>query len=176
MSELSQRQKYDLKRLIEELKKCKGKHTELISLYVPPSKQLSDVTAYLRNEISESQNIKSKTTKKNVLSAIESILSRLKNYKSPPENGVVFFVGHRNIGSDQTSMIAFVIEPPIPFKTFLYRCDSLFYLQPLEEMLTEKEVYGLILIDRRECTVGILRGSRIDLLKYMTSQVPGKHG
>lgn len=176
MSEISQRQKYDLKRKIEELKDCRGKHTELISLYVPSTKQIFDVTSYLKNEISESQNIKSKTTKKNVLSAIESILSRLKNYKKPPENGVVFFVGHRGIGSDQTSMVAFVIEPPLPFKTFLYRCDSLFYLEPLEEMLTEKEVYGLILIDRRECTVGILRGNRIDLLKYMTSQVPGKHG
>jgi peptide chain release factor subunit 1 len=43
-------------------------------------------------------------------------------------------------------------------------------------MLTEKDVYGLLLIDRRECTIGVLRGNRIDLLKYMTSQVPGKHG
>jgi len=176
MSEISGRQKYDLKRKIEELGECRGKHTELISLYVPSTKQIFDVTSYLKNELSESQNIKSKTTRKNVLSAIESILSRLRNYKTPPENGVVFFVGHKSIGSDQTSMIAFVVEPPMPFKTFIYRCDSLFYLQPLEEMLTEKEVYGLILIDRRECTVGILRGSRIDLLKYMTSQVPGKHG
>jgi peptide chain release factor subunit 1 len=176
MTGLTQRQKYDLKKKIEELRECKGKHTELISLYVPQSKQISDVTSYLKNELSESQNIKSKTTRKNVLSAIESILSRLRNYKTPPENGVVFFVGHKSIGSDQTSMVAFVIEPPLPFKTFLYRCDSLFYLQPLEEMLTEKDVYGLILLDRRECTVGILRGDRIDLLKYMTSQVPGKHG
>lgn len=176
MSEISRRQKYDLKRKIEELGECRGKHTELISLYVPSTKQISDVTSYLKNELSESQNIKSKTTRKNVLSAIESILSRLRNFKNLPENGVVFFVGHKSIGSDQTSMIAFVIEPPIPFKTFLYRCDSLFYLQPLKEMLTEKEVYGLILIDRRECTIGILKGSRIDLLKYMTSHVPGKHG
>jgi peptide chain release factor subunit 1 len=176
MTELSQRQKYDLKIKIEELKECKGKHTELISLYVPSTKQISDVTSYLKNELSESQNIKSKATRKNVLSAIESILSRLRYYKNPPENGVVFFVGHKSIGSDQTSMVAYVIEPPMPFKTFIYRCDSLFYLKPLEEMLTEIEVYGLILIDRRECTVGILRGNRIDLLKYMTSQVPGKHG
>jgi peptide chain release factor subunit 1 len=176
MSEISRRQKYDLKRKIEELGECRGKHTELISLYVPSTKQISDVTSYLKNELSESQNIKSKTTRKNVLSAIESILSRLRNFKTLPENGVVFFVGHKSIGSDQTSMIAFVIEPPMPFKTFLYRCDSLFYLQPLKEMLTEKEVYGLILIDRRECTIGILKGSRIDLLKYMTSHVPGKHG
>jgi len=176
MEEMTQRQKYDLKRQLEELKECKGKHTELISLYIPPTKQIYDVTSYLKNELSESQNIKSKTTRKNVLSAIESILSRLKNFKQSPKNGVVFFVGHKGIGSDQTEMVVFVIEPPMPFKTFLYRCDSLFYIIPLEDMLTEKDVYGLLLIDRRECTVGILRGNRVDLLKYMTSQVPGKHG
>ena len=176
MSELTQRQKYDLKRKIEELKSCKGKHTELISLYVPPNKKIFDASAYLKNEFSQSQNIKSKTTMKNVLSAIESIMSRLKNFKKPPENGVIFFVGHKSVGSDKTEMVAYVIEPPMPITTFLYRCDSLFYTEPLEQMFTEKEIYGLLLIDRRECTVGILRGNRVEMLKYMTSQVPGKHG
>ena len=176
MDEMTQRQKYDLKRKIEELKSCRGKHTELISLYVPPSKQIFDVNSYLKNEFSQSQNIKSKTTRKNVLSAIESIMSRLKYFKQPPENGVIFFVGHRSVGSDQTEMIAYVIEPPLPITTFLYRCDSSFYIEPLEEFLTEREIYGLLLIDRRECTVGILKGDKIELLKYMTSQVPGKHG
>ncbi len=176
MTEMTQRQKYDLKREIEELKQCKGRHTELISLYVPPTKQIFDVVSYLKNELSQSQNIKSKTTKKNVLSAIESILSRLKNFKRPPENGVIFFVGHKSIGSDQTEMVAYVVEPLTPITTFLYRCDSLFYLEILEGMLIEKDIYGLLLIDRRECTIGILRGNRVDMLKYMTSQVPGKHG
>jgi len=176
MTEMTQRQKYDLKREIEELKKCKGKHTELISLYVPHTKQIFDVTSYLKNELSQSQNIKSKTTRKNVLSAIESILSRLKYFKQPPENGVIFFVGHKSIGSDQTEMVAYVVEPPMPITTFLYRCDSLFYVEPLEGMLTERDIYGLLLIDRRECTIGILRGNRVDMLSYMTSQVPGKHG
>ena len=173
---MTERQQYDLKRQIEELKSCRGKHTELISLYVPPNKQISDVTSYLKNEFSQSQNIKSKTTRKNVLSAIESILSRLKMFRQPPENGVVFFVGHKSIGSDQTEMVAFVIEPPMPISIFLYRCDSEFFVDPLQEMLVEKDIYGLLLVDRRECTVGILRGNRVDLLKYMTSQVPGKHG
>ena len=176
MTEMTQRQKYDLKRQIEELKTCKGRHTELISLYVPPNKQISDVNSYLKNEFSQSQNIKSKQTRKNVLSAIESIQSRLKQFKQPPENGVIFFVGHKSVGSDQTEMVAFVIEPPMPISTFLYRCDSEFYVDPLQNMLVEKEIYGLMLIDRRECTVGILRGNQIELLKYMTSQVPGKHG
>jgi peptide chain release factor subunit 1 len=176
MTEMTPRQKYDLKRKLEELKACKGRHTELISLYIPPNKQIFDVNSYLKNEYSQSQNIKSKTTMKNVLSAIESIMSRLKNFKQPPENGVIFFVGHKSIGSDKTEMVAYVIEPPMPIATFLYRCDSLFYTEPLEQMFTEKEIYGLLLLDRRECTIGLLRGNRIDMLKYMTSQVPGKHG
>ena len=173
---MTQRQKYDLKRQLEELKSCRGRHTELISLYVPPSKQIFDVNSYLKNEYSQSQNIKSKTTMKNVLSAIESIMSRLKNFKQPPENGVIFFVGHKSVGADKTEMVAFIIEPPIPITTFLYRCDSAFYLEPIESMLAEKEIYGLFLIDRRECTIGLLKGNRINMLKYMTSQVPGKHG
>jgi peptide chain release factor subunit 1 len=174
--EMTQRQIYDLKRQLEELKKCRGKHTELISLYVPPSKQIFDAIAYLRNEYSQSQNIKSKTTMKNVLSAIESIMSRLKTFKQPPPNGLAMFVGHKSIGADKTDMVAYVIEPPMSVITFLYRCDSEFYIEPLEEMLDEKEIYGLFLIDRRECTIGMLRGSRIEKLRYMTSQVPGKHG
>ena len=176
MTEMTQRQKYDLKRKLEELKTCKGRHTELISLYIPPNKQIFDVNAYLKNEYSQSQNIKSKTTMKNVISAIESIMSRLKQFKQPPENGVIFFVGHKSVGSDKTEMVAYIIEPPIPIATFLYRCDSMFYIKPLEQMLLEKEIYGLLLVDRRECTVGILKGSRVEMLKYMTSQVPGKHG
>lgn len=174
--DMTQRQIYDLRRSLEELKKCRGKHTELISLYVPSSKQIFDVVAYLRNEYSQSQNIKSKTTMKNVLSAIESIMSRLKTFKQPPPNGLAMFVGHKSIGADKTDMVAFIIEPPMPVITFLYRCDSQFYTEPLEAMLTEKEIYGLFLIDRRECTVGMLRGSRVELIRYMTSQVPGKHG
>jgi peptide chain release factor subunit 1 len=62
MAELTPRQKYDLKRQLEELRDCRGRHTELISLYVPPNKQIHDVMSYLRNEYSQSQNIKSKTT------------------------------------------------------------------------------------------------------------------
>ena len=176
MAVMTERQKYDLKRKIEELKACRGKHTELISLYTPPNKQIFDVTSYLKNEYSQSQNIKSKTTRKNVMAAIDSIMSRLKYFKQSPENGVVFFVGHKSISSDQTEMVAYVVEPSLPIGTFLYRCDSSFYLEPLEEMLVEKEKYGLLLIDRRECTIGLLRGNRIELFNYMTSRVPGKHG
>jgi len=171
---LDETQRYLFQRKIKELKDIKGHHTELISLYIPPNRQISDVVAYLRDEYSQSSNIKSKQTRKNVLAAIESLMSRLKYLKKPPPNGIAFFVG--TVYNGQPKMIAEVIEPPIPINTYLYRCDSEFYLQPLEKLIEEKDVYGLLLIDRRECTIGFLTGSRIETAVYMTSRVPGKHG
>ena len=43
-------------------------------------------------------------------------------------------------------------------------------------MLETQDIYGLLLIDRRECTIGFLVGNRIETATYMTSRVPGKHG
>jgi peptide chain release factor subunit 1 len=176
MTELTELQKYEFRRSLEEVSKLSGRGTELISLYVPPTRQVSDVAAYLRNEYSQSSNIKSASTRKNVQAAISSILSRLKNFKQPPENGLVFFVGHRSVGADQTSMVQFVLEPPDQVQTFMYRCDSNFYLEPLQEMLEKKDQYGLIVIDRSEATVGMLSGKRIVSLKNLQSLVPSKHG
>ncbi|MCK5397138.1 MAG: peptide chain release factor aRF-1, partial [Thermoplasmata archaeon] len=39
----------------------------------------------------------------------------------------------------------------------------------------EEEVYGLIVMDRNEATVGILNGRRIEVIKNMQSRVMGKH-
>ncbi|MCK4613986.1 MAG: peptide chain release factor aRF-1 [Thermoplasmata archaeon] len=176
MTEATARARYDFKRKLEELRTLKGRGTELISLYLPPNRQIFDAASYLRNELSQSSNIKSKGTRKNVTSAIESILSRLKSYRKPPENGVVFFVGHVPKGGDQTTMVSHVLEPPEPISTYLYRCDSQFFLEPLEAMLETKERYGLIVVDRSEATVGMLIGSRIETIKNLPSRVPSKHG
>ena len=175
MTELTDLQKYEFRRSLEEVRKLSGRGTELISLYIPPSRQISDVSNYLRSEYSQSSNIKSASTRKNVQAAISSILSRLKNFKLPPENGLVFFVGHRSIGADQTDMVQFVLEPPEPVPTFIYRCDSKFFTEPIEGMLETKETYGLIVIDRSEATIGYLHGKQIVSLKNMQSLVPSKH-
>jgi peptide chain release factor subunit 1 len=168
--------RYELQRTLEELGNYSGHATELISLYVPRSKQISFVSNYLKNEYSQSSNIKSKSTRKNVTSAIESINSRLKSYKQPPEKGVIFFVGHIATTGDQTDMVQITIEPPMPITTFLYRCDSKFYLDPLMDMLVDRDTYGLLVIDRSEATIGLLRGKRVEVLKNIPSRVPSKHG
>ncbi|MBX8638273.1 MAG: peptide chain release factor aRF-1 [Thermoplasmata archaeon] len=176
--EITEKQRYDFRREIERIAAYRGRGTELISLYVPAGKMISDVANYLREEQSQSSNIKSSSTRKNVQSAISSILSRLKGYKMlAPENGIAFFVGTvpKNGNSDQTTMVQHVIEPPEPVPTFLYRCDSSFYLDPLNSMIEVKDVYGLIVIDRKEATIGFLRGQSIQVAKNMHSQVPSKH-
>ncbi|WP_321210924.1 peptide chain release factor aRF-1 [Methanothermobacter sp. DP] len=176
MSEPSSKELFEFKRTLQELSDKRGRGTELVSVYIPPDRQISDVAKHMREELSQSANIKSKQTKKNVQSAIEVIMQRLKLFPRPPEKGLVMFVGMVPRGGPGTEkMETYVFEPPEPIKTYIYHCNSEFYLEPLKEMLEEKETYGLAVLDRKEATIATLRGKRIDILKTLTSGVPGKH-
>jgi len=168
--------RYSFQRKLDEIAACKGRATELISLYVPPGKQLSDVMSYLRNEYAQSSNIKSRTTRKNVMWAIESLMGRVRSFKQVPSNGVAFFVGSKAIGADKSEPVTFIVEPPESLNTYLYRCDSTFFLDPLLAMVHEPETWGLIVMDRAEVTFGLLRGKRVEALRNRQSLVPSKHG
>jgi peptide chain release factor subunit 1 len=168
--------RYTFQRKLDEIAAAKGRATELISLYVSPGKQISDVMGYLRNEYAQSSNIKSRTTRKNVMWAIESLMGRVRQFKEPPKNGVAFFVGNKAIGADKSEPVTFIVEPPEPLNTYLYRCDSTFFLDPLLAMVHEPDTWGLIVMDRAEATLGLLRGKRIEVLRNKQSLVPSKHG
>src|SRR5437764_11422065 len=175
MAQITGMEKYKFRRALEEIEAAQGRGTDLVTVYVPPERPISDVTNYLRGELSQSSNIKSAGTRKNVTQAIESAMQRLKGYRMPPANGLVVFTGHVSVGADQTKMVSYILEPPEPVASFLYRCDSKFYTEPLHEMLAEKDVYGLVVIDWSEATLGVLRGKRIEVIKNLQSQVPSKH-
>ena len=168
------RKRYEFKKALEKLEEKEGSGTELISLYIPPDKQIYDVTAHLRDEYGQCANIKSKQTRTNVQSAISSILSRLKYYKTPPENGMAVFCGAINVGGDKTDLESIIVEPPEVISTYSYRCSSSFELEPLKAMLDDKFVYGLLVIDRREAYWGLLRGTHIEPINGANSTVPGK--
>lgn len=163
---------YEFKRKLEELERYKGRGTELITLYIPPDKNIADVVSQLRSELSQAENIKSKQTRVNVIGGLEAILQRLKMFKKPPEHGMVIVSG---VVDCKQKRVTEIIIPPEPVPLYKYHCNSKFYLEPLKDMLKEKKVYGLIVLDRREATIGLLRGKRIDVLDYKTSNVPGKH-
>ncbi len=176
MTEISSKELYEFKRTLQELSDKKGRGTELVSVYIPRDKQISDVVKHMRDEQGQSANIKSKSTKKNVQSAIEVIMQRLRLFPTPPERGLVLFVGMIPRGGPGTEkMETYVFEPPEPIQTYTYHCDSEFFLEPLKEMLADKDVYGLAVLDRKEATIATLKGKRVDIVKTLTSGVPGKH-
>jgi len=170
------RRKYEFRKVIEDLKEYEGSGTQLVTIYIPPDKQVSSVVAHVTQEHSEASNIKSKQTRTNVQDALTSIKDRLRYYDTyPPDNGIVIFSGAVDSGGGQTNMVTKVLEsPPDPIQSFRYHCDSDFLTEPLEEMLTDKGLFGLIVLDRREANVGWLKGKRVEPVKSASSLVPGK--
>ena len=50
MAEQSAHEKYEFKKKLEGLRDKKGRSTELITIYIPPDKQIFDVTNQLKEE------------------------------------------------------------------------------------------------------------------------------
>jgi peptide chain release factor subunit 1 len=172
--ERSTLEKHRLKKVLDELRSYRGRHTELISIYIPDGYDINLVAQRVREEYSTAQNIKSKTTRKNVLGALERISQYLKLHRTTPKNGLILFCGNVSEQEGVADIQIFPINPPEPVSVSLYRCLQEFVLDPLEETLLEKDVFGLLVLDRREATIGLLNGKRTDKLKKMTSGVPGK--
>ncbi|MCD6529965.1 peptide chain release factor aRF-1 [Candidatus Bathyarchaeota archaeon] len=168
-------QKYRLRKAIEYLKKKEGRGTELISLYVPPGRSISEVVNMLRQEYGTASNIKSTTTRKNVQDAIVKVMQRLKLFSRVPENGLVIFCGSiPQNGPGSEKIETYVIVPPEPISIYLYRCDSRFHTEYLEEFLKERENYGILVFDAGSATFAILSGKRVEIVREITSGVPGK--
>jgi len=166
---------FRLKKTLSALASKEGRATELITLYVPPGKQISDALNMLRDEYGTASNIKSTTTRKNVQEAIVKVQQRLKLFKAPPENGLVIFCGaipQNGAGSER--MEIYVVVPPEPIGIYLYRCDSRFHTEHLLDLLREKETYGILLIDASGATIATLQGKRLEIVREITSGVPGK--
>ena len=163
-----------LKKLIKELENYRGRRTELISYYLPPNYDIVSAMNQISTEISTAKNIKSDQTRNNVIAALEKIASALKNIKKIGENGLVIFCGNVSEQEGRSDIRIWIIEPPEPLNLKIYHCDQQFLLEPLKETLREKDVYGLIVLDAKEVTIGILRGKTIVPMFNKESNVPGK--
>jgi len=163
-----------LKGLIKKLGSIRGRHTELITIYVPAGANLNIVGTQVTQEQGTAANIKSKTVRKNVLGALEKVAQHLKLYRSTPPNGLAIFCGNVSEKEGDSDIELWAIEPPEKLNQRLYRCDQTFVLDPLKHMVREKEIYGLIVLDKSDSEIGLLAGKRIESLKHIESLVPGK--
>ena len=68
--------KRELREFIENLGKYRGRHTELITVYIPEGYDVNTVQKQLEAEKSTAKNIKSTATRKNVGDALQEIFNR----------------------------------------------------------------------------------------------------
>lgn len=172
--ELNEKEKLELEEIITELEAKRGRHTQFVTVMIPAGFNINQVVRQLEAEKSTAANIKSKTTRTNVTDALDMIIRKLKEYKQTPQNGLAVFSGNIAEQEGSSDVQIWAIEPPKPLKVRMYRCDQVFVLDPLNEMIQTQEIYGLLAIDRKDATIGLLEGKEIKVLSKLTSGVPGK--
>jgi len=174
MTSITASQRYHLKKFVKELEQHRGRHTELVSVYIPVGYDINSIINHIAQEQGTASNIKSKSTRDNVIGALERMIQHLRLFKRTPPNGLAVFSGNVAEREGQQDFQIWSIEPPIPLNFRTYRCDKEFVLEPLREMMETKEVYGLVAMDRRDAIIAILKGKTIIPLLKTHSEVPGK--
>jgi peptide chain release factor subunit 1 len=162
-----------LKHKVEELKAYKGRHSSFTTLYIPPTKSLTDVTSFVKTELSGADNIKSKTNRKNVADNLTAILSELTKINVLPATGLAFFFGIEEEGGTGKS-IREMIVPPTPISQFIYTCGREFITDELESMTRPKSLIVIVLIEGGKVTIGYLRGKHMELVRDEDFYIIGK--
>ncbi|MEW6063560.1 MAG: LAGLIDADG family homing endonuclease [Nanoarchaeota archaeon] len=171
---MNTKQRYQIRKFVNELAKIRGRHTELVSVYIPAGYDMNKIIQHLQQEQGTAENIKDKTTRMHVIDSLERMVRHLRLYKRTPENGLAIFAGNIAAQEGKSDIKVWSVEPPQELKFRSYRCDQTFMLDPLREMLEVREVYGLIVLDNREANIALLKGTFIEEVADMTSGVPGK--
>lgn len=166
---MSLKTQYEMKKQLKKLSSIRGSGTELISVYIPSTFVISDEIGKLKDEQSQCANIKSKTTRQNVIDALEKMIQYIKLYRTPPQNGMAIFCGNISPEQSRTDIQLFMITPPYPIKVNIYRCDSQFLLDPLIAMMESTDNYVLLVMDGREATIAILSGTHVQIEKKLRS-------
>jgi peptide chain release factor subunit 1 len=166
--------KIKLWKLLRELEKMRGRHTELVSFYIPAKSEFNKASELISQEQALTRNVKNKTVRKNVLSALEKISQELKLYKKLPENGLVIFCGNISKEEGKADIRLWTVIPQEKIYVKLYWCGQKFELKPLKELIKEKNNYGIICLDKSSADIAVISGKNVNILKHLSSIVPGK--
>lgn len=167
--------RHKLKHFVKELSAYRGRGTELVSVYAPAGYDLNVIINQLQQEQGTAENIKSKQTRTNVVDALERMIVHLRGVAKTPPNGLAAFSGNVSEREGQSDVRVWSIEMPIPSTQRLYRCDKEFILDPIRAIVDQENTYGLVVLDRRDAMVALLKGKTIIPLVQTHSEVPGKH-
>jgi len=168
-------EKLKFKKLLKELTNCVGDGTSMVTLLLPHKKEIHQVNQTLVDEYCAANNIKSRVNRLSVLSAITSCQQKLKLYNRVPPNGLCILVG-TIVNGDDRKQISIDIEPPKPIVSYLYKCDSVFHIESLFDMLKDDKRYGYLIMDGKGYLLATLSGNKKDIIFTESVDLPNKHG
>src|SRR3989344_5940992 len=110
---MNPKQKLELKKIIRELSQIRGRHTELVSVYVPAGYDLNKIIGHLQEEQGTAGNIKDARTRNNVVDSLERAIRQLRLYKRTPPNGLAIFSGNASEQEGKVDIKVWAVEPVV---------------------------------------------------------------
>ena len=168
--------RHKLRKMIAWLSDKEGMGKEFISLYIPPTASTDQIITTLKNGTNLS-NQENERTMDRLQDNLKNLIQHLKVKKKIPENGLALFVGTFNVKDQKNEVSSFEeLIPPETLVTYLYEVDDHFHLEPIREMLRNPRFVGLVAMDSKKASFGLLNGEHLELIKDITSGIPGKSG
>ena len=125
---IDKKQRRELLKFIKKLDHVRGRHTELVSVYVPAGYELVKIIQHLAQEQGTASNIKDSTTRKNVQDSLERMIQHLRLYKKNPEHGLAVFAGNISEREGAQDIGVWSLEPPEPVSFRLYLIIYLIFI------------------------------------------------
>jgi len=161
---------HKLKKRIAYLASKEAAQKTFVSLYVPFDGSVGQAVAALKNELKTNSKLEG-----NAESNLKQLAQYLKQVPAIAENGLAVFAGV--YAPNEVTPPQFNIEevvPPEPVAALHFEVGNLFQLKPLREMLRDPKVVGVLVLDAKDATLGLVNGDITDIVYRTSSGVPGK--
>ncbi|MCW3994698.1 MAG: peptide chain release factor aRF-1 [Candidatus Bathyarchaeota archaeon] len=167
---------HKLRKLIAWLSDKQASEKEYVSVYIPGGKTLDDAVAALKKEL-ELVADKSEIAHGALQEAFKNLIQRLKLHETVPENGLVMFAGYLPENNPEYKSLEIKeIIPPEPINNYICIIDNHFQLEPLRDLLRDQRIVGILAVDSKNASLGLVRGGSLRVLDCITSGIPGKTG
>jgi len=167
---------HKLRKQIAYLSEKESKAKDFLSLYVPAQSNVEQIIASVKKQ-PDCEDAGSEREKHSLQEATKSILQQLKQHKEIPKNGLALFAGsYTDDGTEREVFTVRELIPPEPITTYHFVTDDHFKLEPLREMLRDQKIVGVLALDAKQASFGLLKGERVELIDSISSGVPGKTG
>jgi len=123
--------KYQLKKLINELDDIRGRNTELVSLYFQQGMTWGKYPISLLQNLQKLKTSSQSIPERMFRQQLDKIGRKVKEEPTTPENGVVFFSGNVSDTEGRPDIQIWEVVPPQPIESRRYRCDKEFILESL---------------------------------------------